>query len=51
MFSYRKNPKNSDTEKFAVITLKYEQGCFTVEYCIQRMQTALQTVLTLLRLL
>ena len=31
-------------EKFAVITLKFEQGGFIVEYYIQRMQTALQTV-------
>ena len=31
-------------EKVAVITLKFEQGGFTIEYCIQRMQTALQTV-------
>ena len=37
-------------KKFAVITLKFEQGGFTIEYCIQRMQTALQTVLTLIRL-
>ena len=27
----RKNPKSFDTGKFAVITLKYEQGGFTVE--------------------
>ena len=27
---YRKMPKNSDTRKFAVITLKVEQGGFTV---------------------
>ena len=28
---YRKNPKNSDTRKFAVVTLKFEQGEFNVE--------------------
>ena len=28
---YRENPKNSDTQKFAVITLKVEQGSFTLE--------------------
>ena len=32
--NYRKNPKNLDTQKFAVITLKIEQGGFTVEHCI-----------------
>ena len=35
---YGKIPKNSDTRKFAVITLKDEQGGF-----IQRMQKELQT--------
>ena len=29
--NYRKNPKNLDAEKFALITLKVEQGGFTVE--------------------
>ena len=29
--SYRKTPKNSDTPKFAVTTLKVEQGGFTLE--------------------
>ena len=29
--SYRKNPKTSDTQKFAVITLKVEQNCFSLE--------------------
>ena len=29
--SCRKTPKNSDTPKFAVITLKVEQGGFTLE--------------------
>ena len=29
--NYCKNPKNSYTEKFAVITLKFEQGGFTIE--------------------
>ena len=28
---YHKTPKNSDTRKFAVITLKVEQGGFTLE--------------------
>ena len=28
---YRKIPKNSDTRKFAVITLKVEQGGFSLE--------------------
>ena len=28
---YRKTPKSSDTQKFAVITLKFEQGCFTID--------------------
>ena len=28
---YRKTPKGSDTQKFALITLKFEQGCFTME--------------------
>ena len=31
-------------EKFAVITLKFEQGGFTIEWCIQKMQRELQTV-------
>ena len=30
MLNYRKNPYTSDTRKFAVITLKFEQGCFTI---------------------
>ena len=29
---------------FAVIALKFEQDSFTVEYCIQKMQTESQTV-------
>ena len=33
---YGKYPKNSDTRKFAVITLKFEQGCFTIEYSMRR---------------
>ena len=41
---YHKNPKNLDTWTFAVISLKFEQSGFTIEYCIQRMQMALQTV-------
>ena len=28
--NYQKTPKNSDTQKFVVITLKFEQGGFTV---------------------
>ena len=28
---HRKNPKNSDIETFAVITLKFEQLGFTIE--------------------
>ena len=28
---YCKNPKNSDTQKFAVINLKFEHGCFTIK--------------------
>ena len=31
-------------EKFAVITLKFEQGGFTIEQCVQKMQTEWQTV-------
>ena len=31
-------------EKFAVITLKFEQGGFTVEKCIQKIQAEWQTV-------
>ena len=42
--SYRKTPENLDTWKFAVITLKLEQGDFTLEKCIQKMQRELQTV-------
>ena len=30
-YNYRKTPKNSDTQKFAVITLKVEQDGFTLE--------------------
>ena len=29
--TYHKTPKNSDIRKFAVITLKVEQGGFTLE--------------------
>ena len=28
--NYRKTPKSSDTQQFAVTTLKFEQGCFTI---------------------
>ena len=41
---YRKNPKYSVPQKFAVITLKFEQDGFTKEYCTQKMQPELQTV-------
>ena len=41
---YSKTPKNSNTQKFAVITLKVEQGGFTLEKCVQKMQRELQTV-------
>ena len=30
-----KNPKNSDTRKFAVVTLKFEQDGFVKEKCTQ----------------
>ena len=30
VFSYRKNPKISDTQKFAVITLKVELDGFSI---------------------
>ena len=42
--TYRKNPKISDTQKFAVITLKVEQDGISLEYCIKKMQRELQTV-------
>ena len=41
---YCKNPKNSDTWKFAVINLKFEQGGFTIGLSIQKMKTEWQTV-------
>ena len=31
MWIYRNNPKNSDTQKLAVITLKFEQDGLTIE--------------------
>ena len=31
VLDYRKTPKNSDTGKFAVITLTFEQGGFTLQ--------------------
>ena len=31
-------------EKFTVITLRFEQGGVTLEYCIQKMQMELQTM-------
>ena len=30
---YRKNPKKLDSRKFAVITLKFYQHGFTIDYC------------------
>ena len=36
--------KNSDTQKFAVITLKFYEQCFTIEKCVLKMQTEWQTV-------
>ena len=39
-----KLPKTSDTQKFAVISLKVEQDVFSLEWCIQMMQKELQTV-------
>ena len=41
---YRKNPKNSDTQKSAVNILKSEQDHFTTELWVQMMQTEWQTV-------
>ena len=44
---YRKNPKYTciqTPQKFAVITLKFEQDGFTKELCTQTMQLELQTV-------
>ena len=41
---YRKTPKNSDTQIFAVITLKFGHGCFTIESCVQKMQTEWQSL-------
>ena len=35
-YKYRKIPKNSNTGKFAVIVLKFEQSGFTVQYCVKR---------------
>ena len=41
---YCKNPKISDTGKFAVITLKVEQDGVSFALCIQKMQREFQTV-------
>ena len=41
---YHKNPKISDTQKVAVITLRVEQDGVSLEQCIQNMQRELQTV-------
>ena len=35
--TYRKNPKNSDTENIVVIILKFEQRGFTIAKCVQKM--------------
>ena len=50
-YEYCKNPKNSDTRKNAVITLKFAQGGFTIEKGVQKVQTEWLTVQTLIRLL
>ena len=34
---YRKNPKNSDTQKITVIILKLEQNRFTTDELAQKM--------------
>ena len=39
-----KNPKNWTPEKHAVIIPKFEQCGFTIEQCIQKMQTEWQAV-------
>ena len=44
MLNYRQNPNYSDIQKFAVITLKFEQDGFTKESCTQKMQLELQIV-------
>ena len=36
MFYYGKFPKYSDTQKFVVIILKFEQRGFTIEKCVQK---------------
>ena len=41
---FHKIPKYSDTPKIAVIILKCEQLSFTVEKCIPKLSTELQTV-------
>ena len=43
-FDYLKNPKNLEIEKFAVITLKFEQSGLTIEQCVQQMQTKWQAL-------
>ena len=45
IIKYRKNPKNSDTQKIAVVILKLEQNRFsTADELAQKMQTEQQTV-------
>ena len=41
---YLKNPKIWDTEKSAVIILKFQQGDSVIEYCVQKVQMEWQTV-------
>ena len=36
VYMFRKIPKYSDTQKFAIITLKFEQDGFTKEYAPKR---------------
>ena len=42
--SNHKTPKTSDTQKTAVLILKFEQCSSALESCIQKMQRELQTV-------
>ena len=42
--AYLRNPKNSDTQKIAVIMLKFEQSVFIVAKCIEKVQMEWQTV-------
>ena len=51
LFSYRKNLKIGTPEIITIIVLQWEQLDFTVQYCVQKMQTEQQTEKTLIRLL